>query len=100
MKLNSTLTLTTIITGCINGDRYYQQQLYNLYAPKLYPVCLNYFNTRQQADEELVNLFISIYSHLPHFDFTASFEIWAIQLLQNSAKQRVITGSPNMAAVV
>jgi RNA polymerase sigma factor (sigma-70 family) len=82
-----------LITGCLEGNRYYQSQLYGYYSPKMLIVCLRYAKNREEAEEILQDGFIKVLSNLHQFNFMGSFEGWIRKIILNCALQKYRSNS-------
>ncbi len=82
-----------LIQGCIKGNRYDQNRLYNLYAPVMFSVCLRYAKNREEAEEILQEGFIKVFTHLRQFNFAGSFEGWIRRIMVNCALQKYRTNA-------
>ncbi|SFE08416.1 RNA polymerase sigma factor [Thermophagus xiamenensis] len=72
-----------IITRCQKGDRSAQKALYELYAPKMFGVCLRYSGNRQAAEDFLQDGFIRVFEKIGDFRFEGSFEGWMRRIMVN-----------------
>ncbi|GAA4309802.1 RNA polymerase sigma factor [Pontixanthobacter gangjinensis] len=80
--------LKDLIKQCKNQNRNAQEQLYRLYAAKLFGVCLKYSDSRQQAEDNLQDGFVTIFEKISQFDHKGSFEGWMKRILINTALQK------------
>ena len=88
MLVNPTVLLeqqTELIQSCIDGDRYSQSQLYGLFAPKMFAVCLRYSKNREAAEEILQEGFVQVFKSLKSFKHEGSFEGWVRKIMVYSA---------------
>ena len=53
MQNNFTPIDNSLIKNCISGNRKSQKKLYDLLAPKMYPVCLKFFKKSADAEDVL-----------------------------------------------
>ena len=74
-----------LIERCLKNDKMAQKALYQLYAPKMYPICLRYASKRVMADDILQDAFIKVFKYLPTFKFQGSFEGWIKRIIVNTA---------------
>ncbi len=74
-----------LIQACINGDRYSQSRLYELFAPKMFAVCLRYSKSREEAEDVLQDGFVQVFKSLHAFKFAGSFEGWIRKIMVYSA---------------
>ncbi|UEG49916.1 RNA polymerase sigma factor [Ferruginibacter lapsinanis] len=88
-----------LIQGCIRGDRYSQSQLYALYAPKMFIVCLRYSKNREEAEDIMQDGFTKVFSFIHQFKSEGSFEGWIRKIIVNCALQRY-RNKPQLHAVI
>ncbi len=74
-----------MISKCLNDERSAQEQLYKLYADKMFSVCMHYAADREEAADFLQNGFLTVFSKLHLFGFNGSFEGWVRRIMVNSA---------------
>ena len=74
-----------LIQRCLKDDAEAQRQLYERYAPKLWPVCLRYAKSRMSAEDIMQEGFIRIYRYLGHYKGEGSFEGWLRRTMVNTA---------------
>jgi RNA polymerase sigma-70 factor (ECF subfamily) len=85
MNTNSILSETTLIENCINGDRKSQKELYKIYSPKLFTVCLKYTKNHFDAEDVLQDGFVKVFHNLHKFTGDGSFEGWLRRIFVNTA---------------
>ncbi|MCW3112475.1 MAG: sigma-70 family polymerase sigma factor [Segetibacter sp.] len=78
---------STLIKNCIAGNRKSQKKLYELLAPKMYPVCLKFFSRGADAEDVLQEGFIKLFNHLHSYRGEGSFEGWVRRIFVNTAIQ-------------
>ena len=90
MGVTSTMSINTtehleetrqLIKLCLAEDRNAQRQLYELYAPKMFGVCLRYCRTREEAEDIMQEGFIQVFKSLHNFKFSGSFEGWIRKIM-------------------
>lgn len=74
-----------LIESCINGNRESQKALYDLLAPRMFPVCIRYIGDRIQAEDILQDGFITLFTRLQDFKGEGSFEGWARKIFVTTA---------------
>ncbi|MDP5060943.1 MAG: RNA polymerase sigma factor [Maribacter sp.] len=74
-----------IIKGCIKKNRQAQEELYNSYKKKLYPVCLKYCSSHSEAEDHLHDTFIIIFDTIIKYKGKGSFEGWMKRIAINKA---------------
>jgi RNA polymerase sigma factor (sigma-70 family) len=88
--------LKDIIKECASGNIRAQEKLYRLFAPKMFGVCLRYAKDRHEAEDNLQEGFIKVFTNIASFRHEGSFEGWMRRIMINVAlgkfrKQDVIT---------
>lgn len=69
----------------VKGKRSAQYKLYNLYAPKMYAICLRYASCREEAEDIVQEGFIKVFRNLRQFSGQGSFEGWMRRIFINTA---------------
>ncbi|AOC94315.1 ECF RNA polymerase sigma factor SigW [Flavobacterium anhuiense] len=82
------MNLDQIIKGCIKQNRKSQEELYNLYYKSLFLISLKYCQNDSEAEDNLHDAFIEIYTNIKNFKATGSFEGWMKRILINKAISR------------
>ena len=80
--------LEQLINDCKKNDRKAQEQLYRLFASKLFTVCLKYSRNYAEAQDNLQDGFILIYKKIEQYNFKGSFEGWAKRIMVNQSLQQ------------
>ena len=81
------MTEEQLINDCKKNDRNAQQQLYNLYASKLFAICLKYSRSYTEAQDNLQDGFLLIFEKINTFAFKGSFEGWLKRVIINNVLQ-------------
>lgn len=79
--------LTQLIQNCITGNGNSQSKLYELFATKMFGVCLRYSKSRADAEEILQEGFIQVFKSMKNFRNEGSFEGWMRKIMVYSAIQ-------------
>ncbi|MEO6219932.1 MAG: sigma-70 family RNA polymerase sigma factor [Ginsengibacter sp.] len=74
-----------LIQGCIAGDRAFQTKVYNLFAPKMFMVCMRYAKNREEAEEILHEGFLRVFTYINTYKRIGSFEGWIRKIMVNCA---------------
>lgn len=74
-----------LITGCIEGNRLMQKELYDRYSPRMYSVCLRYAFDSEEAQDILQDGFIKVFNKLGSYRHEGSFEGWIRRVIVNTA---------------
>ena len=77
-----------IIQGCIDGERYSQRQLYELYAPDMLVVCIRYSRTKEEAEETLHEGFLKVFRFIQQYKYSGSLAGWIRKIMVNCALQK------------
>ncbi|UPT71983.1 MAG: sigma-70 family RNA polymerase sigma factor [Flavobacterium sp. JAD_PAG50586_2] len=85
------MDLNQLINDCKNNDRKAQEQLYRLYSPKLFAVCLKYSRNYIEAQDNLQDGFLLIFNKIEQFSFKGSFEGWLKRVMINNVLQQYRT---------
>ncbi len=79
--------LKKIIKRCKKGDLQAQEELYRLFAGKLFAVSLKYSRNYQEAEDNLQEAFITIFKKIEQYKNKGSFEGWMKRITINTALQ-------------
>lgn len=82
------MSIEQLINDCKKNDRKAQEQLYRLYAPKLFSVCLKYSRNHTEAQDNLQDGFLLIFKNIHQFSFKGSIEGWLKRVLINHILQQ------------
>lgn len=82
------MSLDKLIRQCQQHDRKAQSQVYQLYASKLFGLCLKYSKNYEEAEDSLQDSFITIFNKIEAFKFNGSFEGWLKRIVVNTALQK------------
>jgi len=80
--------LEETIQKCASGDRKAQTTLYNHFAPKMYGVCLRYSKDTTEAEDNLQDGFIRVFTKINQFGFKGSFEGWMRRIMVNTSLEK------------
>jgi len=81
------MSLKILIQKCKKRDVKSQSEIYQLFAGKLFALCLKYSKTHQEAEDNLQEAFITIFKKINQFKFKGSFEGWMKRIVINTALQ-------------
>lgn len=82
---NHTISESDLISGCIEGNRRMQEELYRRFSPRMYAVCLRYASSSDEAEDILQEGFIKIFKKLESYRGEGSFEGWIRRIFVNTA---------------
>ena len=74
-----------LIKACIAQNRQAQEELYHLYKKTLFVLSLKYCLNEAEAEDNLHNSFIEIFTNIKKFDNKGSFEGWMKRITINKA---------------
>jgi len=75
--------LKDIIKKCASGNVRAQEKLYRMLAPKMFGVCLRYAKDRTEAEDNLQDGFVKVFSNIKNFRHEGSFEGWVRRIMVN-----------------
>lgn len=76
--------LDILIRKCQENNREAQSKIYELFAPKLFSICLRYSQNYEEAQDTFQEGFIIIFNKIHHFRFEGSFEGWMRRIMVNA----------------
>jgi len=79
----------SIISDCIAGNRKAQANLYRQFAPKMFGVCLRYAKDATEAEDNLQDGFIKVFTNLKSFRHDGSFEGWIRRIMINVSLEKL-----------
>lgn len=82
------MSIEQLILKCKKQDLKSQEQLYRLYANKLFAVSLKYSRNYQEAEDNLQDAFLTILNKIVQYKNKGSFEGWMKRIVINTAMQR------------
>jgi RNA polymerase sigma factor (sigma-70 family) len=82
---NHNIPESDLISGCIEGNRRMQEELYRRFSPRMYAVCLRYAGMAEEAQDILQEGFIKIFKKLATYRGDGSFEGWIRRIFVNTA---------------
>lgn len=83
-----------IIKGCIAGDRRSQEELYGVFSPRMYAICLQYASDSAEAGDFLQEGFITVFAKIKSYRWEGSFEGWVRKIMINTALQIIRKKKP------
>jgi RNA polymerase sigma factor (sigma-70 family) len=75
----------TLISECLKNNRLAQKELYDKFASKLMGVCIRYTNSKEDAEDVLIEGFTAIFQKLQMYKGEGSFEGWMKRIMVNTA---------------
>lgn len=74
-----------LIKDVIKNDKTAQQRFYQLYAPKMYGICLRFAGNKFEAEDLLQEGFIKVFRYLKFYRKEGSLEGWIRRTIVNTA---------------
>ena len=84
-------SLEKIIKQCQKQNRSAQKEIYTLFSPTLFSICLRYENNYEDAQDIFQEGFITIYNKIEQYKFEGSFEGWLKRIMVNQALTKLRT---------
>lgn len=82
------MSIEQLIKDCKKDDVKAQEQLYRLFAPKLFSVSLKYSRNYTEAQDNLQDGFLLIFKNIHQYSFKGSLEGWLKRVLTNHILQQ------------
>jgi len=82
------LELEKLLKKCKKGDRKAQQSLYTIYKDRLFALSMKYCKNRDEAQDNLQDSFVTIFTKINTYKSTGSFEGWMKRIVINKAIDR------------
>ena len=79
------MNLEDLIKACQKQNSKAQEELYHLYKNTLFVLCLKYCQNEAEAEDNLHNAFIEIFTNIKQFSGKGSFEGWMKRITINKA---------------
>ncbi len=79
------VNIEKIIEGCKRNDRKSQKQLYDIYSPVLFGICVRYSQDKPEAEDILQEGFIKILTKISDYSGKGSFEGWMKRIMVNTS---------------
>ncbi len=77
--------LKDLIEGCKSGRQKAQSELYQMFAPKLFGVCIRYSRDMSEAEDILHEAFMKIFNRIRQYNGKGSLEGWLTRIVVNLA---------------
>ncbi len=82
------MSLTKLIHQCAERNPKAQEEIYRLYAGKMFALCLKYSRNKEEAEDNLQDGFITIFDKIKQYNHKGSFEGWMKRIMINTALQK------------
>lgn len=74
-----------LIRRCRKQDGQAQQEIYSLYATRMYALCYRYVHDAMAAEDILVTAFTKVFARIDQYQGAGSFEGWLRRIMVNEA---------------
>ncbi|TDB69174.1 RNA polymerase sigma factor [Arundinibacter roseus] len=85
-----------LVNGCRQRDRGAQKRLYDVFAGKMFALCLRYVKNRADAEDILQESFIKIYENIDSFRGDSPLQYWLKSIVVNTALKHIRKQKPWM----
>ncbi len=75
----------SLLVKASRGNKRYQHQLFELFAPKMLSICRQYIKNKDLAEEVMLTGFLKVFTHLKSYKSEGSFEGWIRRIMINEA---------------
>ncbi|MDQ6470376.1 sigma-70 family RNA polymerase sigma factor [Flavobacterium sp. LHD-80] len=82
------MNLDQLIKGCIKQNRKAQEELYHVYKKTLFVLSLKYCSNDAEAEDNLHDSFVEIFTNIKNYKGNGSFEGWIKRITINKAITR------------
>jgi RNA polymerase sigma factor (sigma-70 family) len=80
--------LENIAKECASGNVRAQEKLYRILAPKMFGVCMRYAKDSTEAEDNLQEGFLRVFTHIKKFRYEGSLEGWVRRIIVNVSLER------------
>lgn len=80
--------LKNIVKECVSGNVRAQETLYRMLAPKMFGVCLRYSKDSTEAEDNLQEGFIRVFTYIKKFRHEGSLEGWVRKIMVNVSLEK------------
>lgn len=77
-----------MIKNCASGKAKAQRLLYEMFAPKMFVVCMRYSKDQTEAEDNLQEGFIKVFDKIGTFKHEGSFEGWMRRIMVNVSLEK------------
>ncbi|WP_299105946.1 RNA polymerase sigma factor [uncultured Tenacibaculum sp.] len=88
------MALEELIKRCCQQELKAQAEMYQLFARKLFALCLKYSRNYQDAEDTLQDSFLTVFKKIEQYNNKGSFEGWIKRITINTALQKYREKSP------
>lgn len=74
-----------LLKGCVRREKNAQQQLFDIYSPRMYALCYRYVRHGMEAEDILVTGFTKVFERIDQFKGEGSFEGWIRRIMVNES---------------
>lgn len=78
-----------LVEGCIREDRTIQRKVWDLYSIKAFHSCLEVASEKEDAEEGLMDGFVTVYDSIRKFKGQTSLEDWIKETCRTETENRL-----------
>lgn len=86
--------LDQIIEKCKQGDHKAAEKLYQLFSASMFSLCIRFSKDRAEAEDNLQDGFIKVFSSIGQYAGKGSFEGWMKRIFVNTALEKFRKNNP------
>ncbi|MFN4146660.1 MAG: RNA polymerase sigma factor [Runella sp.] len=77
----------SVVQMCKDNNRFAQNRLYEVFARRMFRICMRYLRHQTEAEETLMNGFLKFFRSLPNYEYRddQSLEHWLKRIMVNEA---------------
>lgn len=80
--------LKKLIKDCVAGKQKAMASLYNMFSPKMYGVCMRYAKNASEANDNLQEGFLKVFTNIKSFRNDGSLEGWIRRIMVNVSLEK------------
>jgi RNA polymerase sigma-70 factor (ECF subfamily) len=83
--------LSALIEKCKSGKQSAQADVYRIFAPKMFGVCMRYARDKTEAEDILHEAFVKVFTKIDQYSGRGVFEAWIRRIVVNVALEKYRT---------
>lgn len=89
--INMKSEMTQLVKGCCNRDPKSQRRLYEMFAPNMLALCMNYTGSKADAEDVLHDGFVKIFERIHTLRNPELLPVWIKRIMRNCAVSYVVS---------
>ncbi|MDA9555212.1 RNA polymerase sigma factor [Pelobium sp.] len=85
MNLKQKFTLEDVVKGCQDGNRKYQEVLYQTTSSKMLGICMRYAKDQFEAEDMMQTGFVKVFKKINDYRGEGSFEGWMRRIMVHTS---------------